>query len=144
MALVKYKVIIIFYFLFSAEFIIACQFFTMMNLFLTIVAIRIFYKEPSTPIPRWLEYLSWKVLRPMSFFKEKVIIINGKVNEKKIYNNIKVKDTQENTLQSEQKQSENKNDWKSIARIIDSFCVSVSPICMLVGALCLFLVYSFS
>ena len=105
-------------FLISAEFIIACQLFTMLNLFLTIISIRIFYKESSTPVPRWLEYLSLKVLRPMSFFKVKVI---GKINDG--WQNV---------------------EWKSIARIIDGFCFTLAPICMLVAVLGLFLLYYFS
>ena len=130
--------------LFSAEFIIACQLSTTMNLLLTIGVIRIFYKEPSTPVPRWLKYLSFKVLRPMSCFKEKAIAQNGTVNDDKIVNNGDVRDAHENSPQIEQEQSDIANDWKSIARTIDGFCVSVSPICMLLAALILFLVYHFS
>ena len=80
----------------------------------------------------------------MSFIKENVPVLNGNINKRKIYNNVNVKDVHENTPQIEQKQSDNKNDWKSIARIMDNFCVSVSPICMSFGVLCLFRVYNFS
>ena len=84
------------------------------------------------------------MMRPMSFFKEKTIAQNGKVNDQKIVNNGNVRDTQENSPQIEQEQSDIANDWKNIARTIDAFCVSVSPFCILMTALCLFLVYHFS
>ena len=81
----------------------------------------------------------------MSFFKEKTIAQNRKkVNDEKIVNNGNVRDTHENPPQIEQEQSDITNDWKNIARTIDAFCVSVSPIGLLLAALVLFLVYHFS
>ena len=109
---------------------------------LTIGIIKVFYKDPSIPVPVWLNYITMKILRPFALF----VKINkdeqdGSVNKVDIFHN-----NSRESLEEEPKSARNYQmiDWKTAARIIDGFLLSFNICSIFVAALSLFLYYYFA
>ena len=142
-----------YYFYVSAEFIVAGQFSTAIDLFLTILIIGIFYKEPSTPIPQWLQFFTFKMIKPITFIgdipKQKQVSPNQSLelvnkensNGKKEENEENIKENEENL---DVRNDEHGVQWQMVAKILDRFLFIVNLSAILISVLILIIVMDIS
>ena len=143
----------------TAEFIVAGQFLTTIDLLFTIIIISVFYKHPSAPIPRWLKYTTFELIKPMAFIEEtyKFTIVFPEENETKIktdgdetHNGDKKQQNEQNKeksnkinkiQQDDTKFNENEKQWQMVAKIWDRFLFIVNLSAVSISFLTLIIIY---
>ena len=133
----------------TAEFIVAGQVSTTIDLLLTIVIIGIFYKDPSAPIPRWLKYTTFELIKPVTFIEEtKFTKVSPKENEPKIkYDNDEKHSGDEKRKNKHRKKiqqddtrlNEHERQWQMVAKIWDRFLFIVNLSAVLTSCLYVFI-----
>ena len=148
-ALVSFNTLML---LLAAEMLVASQACTSFNILTTIIGIKLFYKDPATPVPRWMKKFCLKVMRPANWIIDSSPERSREVNEDNNDN-----DSNDNNFGSKSNISihvkKNKIDvvgdridldWQRVAKIIDGFIFFLGFVNIPTLAIVFYFIYIFA